>query len=384
MPNIVINYKKPKFSIKELGIVNIVWCILVVLTSTYLYFHWFLNNYEIVIQLAYTTLIILFGLYWKQIRIFATCALFLFSLANWYYNNNINNNELNFLLKYLLSSQPSFIWMGILYIVSTVLYWGFFLRKSVTLGKYATVFTWIATLFGTSGLLIRWRESYLVSEEIGHIPLSNMYEVTILFFLITTLIYLFYEEHLNIRAIGCFIMSLISVAVIFTFWYAFYQDAYHIRPLMPALRSFWIQLHVPVNFVGYGAFSIAAMSGLAIIIKEILTSNNSSKQFLPSKICLEEVMYRAISLGFSAFTIATILGAFWAAEAWGSYWSWDPKETWALAVLLNYAAWLHLKISRGYSSLLMAWWAFLSLFITIFAFLGVNLLQSGLHSYGSL
>ena len=89
-------------------------------------------------------------------------------------------------------------------------------------------------------------------------------------------------------------------------------------------------------------------------------------------------------LGFAAFTIATILGALWAAEAWGGYWSWDPKETWALIVWLNYAAWLHMRQMKGMRGAPLAWWAIGGLLVTTFAFLGVNMFLSGLHSYGQL
>ena len=99
---------------------------------------------------------------------------------------------------------------------------------------------------------------------------------------------------------------------------------------------------------------------------------------------LDDVMYKAIALGFAFFTVATILGALWAAEAWGGYWSWDPKETWALIVWLNYAAWLHMRLTRGWRGTPMAWWAIIGLFVTLFAFLGVNMFLSGLHSYGEL
>ena len=91
-----------------------------------------------------------------------------------------------------------------------------------------------------------------------------------------------------------------------------------------------------------------------------------------------------ISIGFIFFTVATILGAIWAAEAWGGYWSWDPKETWALIVWLNYAAWLHLRLIKGLRGSLLAWWSLAGLAVTTFAFLGVNLFLSGLHSYGEL
>ena len=104
----------------------------------------------------------------------------------------------------------------------------------------------------------------------------------------------------------------------------------------------------------------------------------------PSAVIADDLMYKSIAVGFAFFTIATILGAFWAAEAWGGYWSWDPKETWALIVWLNYAAWLHMRLMKGLRGAVSAWWALTGLVVTTFAFLGVNMFLSGLHSYGQL
>jgi cytochrome c-type biogenesis protein CcsB len=105
---------------------------------------------------------------------------------------------------------------------------------------------------------------------------------------------------------------------------------------------------------------------------------------MPPLNVLDDVMYKSIALGFAFFTVATVLGALWAAEAWGGYWSWDPKETWALIVWLNYAAWLHLRLTKGLRGAPLAWWAIIGLFVTLFAFVGVNMFLSGLHSYGKL
>ena len=107
-------------------------------------------------------------------------------------------------------------------------------------------------------------------------------------------------------------------------------------------------------------------------------------RFLPQPEMVDEIMYKSIAIGFAFFTIATILGAMWAADAWGGYWSWDPKETWALIVWLNYAAWLHMRLVKGLRGAILAWWAAIGLFVTTFAFLGVNMWLSGLHSYGTL
>jgi len=141
-----------------------------------------------------------------------------------------------------------------------------------------------------------------------------------------------------------------------------------------------MKIHVPANFIGYGAFAVAAMVSVAYL----LTGNGFWNRYLPPKEILDEMTYRLIAIGFIFFTIATILGAVWAAEAWGGYWSWDPKETWALIVWLNYAAWLHLRLIKGLRGNILAWWSIGGLLITTFCFLGVNLFLSGLHSYGEL
>ena len=147
-----------------------------------------------------------------------------------------------------------------------------------------------------------------------------------------------------------------------------------------------MKIHVPANFVGYGAFSLSAMLGIAWLIKDSLVTRklDAWAERLPNFQLMEDIVYNSIALGFAFFTIATILGALWAAEAWGSYWSWDPKETWALIVWLNYAAWLHFRLVHGWNGRAMAWWALAGYVITLFCFLGVNMFLSGLHSYGEL
>ena len=177
-------------------------------------------------------------------------------------------------------------------------------------------------------------------------------------------------------------MLVVSAAVIFLLWYTFDRQANEIQPLIPALQSYWMKIHVPANFIGYGAFALAAMIGVAYLLR--VRKAGDTPSLLPPPEVLDDLMYKSIALGFAFFTIATVLGAMWAAEAWGGYWSWDPKETWALIVWLNYAAWLHLRLTKGWRGRAMAWWAIVGLFVTLFAFLGVNMFLSGMHSYGGL
>ena len=320
------------------------------------------------------------GWQWKPMRLLIPGIAIISLFAIQLYQADLARAEHAFLLKFLISSQSAIMWMNVLFVLAMLTYWFALFRRSEFSGKVATSLTWSAVLMGFVGLMVRWYESYLIAPDVGHIPISNLYEVFVLFCLITALLYLYYERRYETRQLGGFVLLVINAAVGFILWYTFDRQANAIQPLVPALQSYWMKIHVPANFIGYGAFSLAAMVGSAYLLAErgILASR------LPKLEVLDDVMYKAIAVGFAFFTIATILGAMWAAEAWGGYWSWDPKETWALIVWLNYAAWLHLRLVKGLRGSMLAWWALVGLLVTSFAFLGVNMFLSGLHSYGTL
>ena len=345
------------------------------------------DEYEIGIVVLTALGLAFLGQNWSGFRthIIAVSALSLFSI--WLYGQDLSLGESDFFLSYILASQSAFMWMSVLFVMATVAYFsGLFLRSPFT-EKVASALTWSATTMGLVGLMVRWRESYLISFDVGHIPVSNLYEVFILFAIITALLYLFYERRYQTRSLGGFVLLIISAAVAFQLWYTFGKGAHEIQPLVPALQSYWMKIHVPANFVGYGAFAMAAMIGVAYLLKSWQQKTNAKGLLataLPDLAVMDDLMYKSIALGFAFFTLATILGALWAAEAWGGYWSWDPKETWALIVWLNYAAWLHMRMTKGWHGRPMAWWAVIGLFVTLFAFIGVNMFLSGLHSYGTL
>ncbi len=349
-----------------------------------------MDGYEIGILIGTSLTVIWLGRFWKSMQGFTVLVSLVTMLALWTYHthgNLITANEEAFFLRFLISSQSAIMWMNALFVLATLTYFLALYNKSGFTYKTARSMVWAASVFGTVGMMVRWRESYLINPEYGHIPVSTLYEVFILFVVMTAIMYLYYEQRYKTRALGGFVMLIISAAVGFILWYTFGKDAHVIQPLVPALKSYWMKIHVPANFVGYGAFSIAAMIGIAYLVTEKTLKKNPNSAFanrMPSLEVMDDVMYKTISLGFAFFTIATVLGAMWAAEAWGGYWSWDPKETWALIVWLNYAAWLHIRMSKGWRGTPMAWWAFIGLLITTFAFLGVNMFLSGLHSYGEL
>jgi cytochrome c-type biogenesis protein CcsB len=383
--------------------------------------------------------------FWPQLRKLSLWVGGASVLAMWLYSRtpdgfgaDLAAADKVFWLKYFLSSQSAILWSCVLFFMSTAFYWiGYFATaQNNTAQVLGSRLAWVAVFAALVGTLVRWFESHQIAPDIGHIPVSNLYEVFVLFCWLTTLFYLWFEQRYQTYALGAFAMLIVSAAVGFLLWYTVVREAHEIQPLVPALQSWWMKLHVPANFIGYGTFAIAAMVAFAYLIKQqaeetnwlklaplwllgvvlcfepmvfrksvaaggslywlvyfgisaliaagILTLRKRIAASLPSFEVLDDVMYKSIAVGFAFFTIATILGAFWAAEAWGGYWSWDPKETWALIVWLNYAAWLHMRLMKGLRGTVSAWWALVGLAITTFAFLGVNMFLSGLHSYGEL
>jgi len=403
----------------------------------------YMDVYEKGILLASIPAMIWLGWFWRPLRVLilvvAACALMSISLYQGPDGADLARSETVFGLKYFFSSQSAILWMSVIFFISTVFYWiGMFAKgESSTMSLLGSRLAWLAVTMALIGTMVRWYESYVLGPDIGHIPVSNLYEVFVLFCWMTAIFYLYFEEHYQTRALGGFVMLVVSAAVGFLLWYTVERQAYEIQPLVPALKSWWMKLHVPANFIGYGTFALSAMVAFAYLIKQqagearwyklaplwllgvvlcfepivfrqgatagkgssywmvyfgisalivasILLGRKRIAERLPSFEVLDDLMYKAIAVGFAFFTIATVLGALWAAEAWGGYWSWDPKETWALIVWLNYAAWLHMRLMKGLRGTVSAWWALAGLVVTTFAFLGVNMFLSGLHSYGEL
>lgn len=397
----------------------------------------YMDVYEKGILIGAVPAAVWLGWFWRPVRVLmlVVAAFALLAIAS--YQGSLARADSVFWLKYFLSSQSAILWMSVLFFMSTAFYWlGMVSRsQSATMESLGSKLAWVAVTMALIGTMVRWYESYLIGADVGHIPVSNLYEVFVLFCWMTTAFYLYFEQQYETRALGAFVMLVVSAAVGFLLWYTLEREAHEIQPLVPALKSWWMKLHVPANFIGYGTFALSAMVAFAYLIKQqagetrwyklaplwllgvvlcfepvvfrrtveggssywavyfgisalivggILWGRQRIAERLPALEVLDDVMYKSIAVGFAFFTIATVLGALWAAEAWGGYWSWDPKETWALIVWLNYAAWLHMRLMKGLRGTVSAWWALVGLAVTTFAFLGVNMFLSGLHSYGEL
>ena len=347
-----------------------------------------MDAYETVMLWLSAACAVALGWFFKPLRWFVPLALSLaYGGVSLYGGDFANHNR--FLLRYFLSSQSAIMWQCALIFCALFAYLSGGLialhrrSRTNTLLGMATAFGWLSALAGFTGLLVRWHESYLILGSAGHIPVSNLYEVFILFLVICALMYWYYESRFAVQKLGGFVYLFMAGVVCFVLWYSLSRNAQQIQPLIPALQSWWMKIHVPANFIGYGAFCIAAMLGVAQLLA-IRAEESDTPRRLPDSALIEEIMYKAIAVGFLFFTLATILGALWAKAAWGRYWSWDTKETWAFVVWLNYAVWLHLRLVAGWRGKVLAWWAIVGLAITAFAFVGVNMFLSGLHSYGGL
>ena len=212
---------------------------------------------------------------------------------------------------------------------------------------------------------IRWVEA-------GRAPFSNMFESLVLFGWTVAVVYLLLRVRTKLPwlAAAAAALSALALAHASTF-------ESEIRPLMPALQSNWLSFHVMTCFLGYGAFAISAVASVGFLIA---TRQGGAAQ-IETRQTLETIVSQTISFGFLFLTLGILTGAVWANSAWGTYWSWDPKETWSLITWFIYAAFLHFNFMRGWRGRRAAWISIIGFVSVLFTYYGVNFLLSGLHSY---
>jgi len=242
---------------------------------------------------------------------------------------------------------------------------------------------WAGFAANTAAIGIRWYEAYAMGYH--QAPLSNLYESVVFFAWSILLIYLLFDLKYRYRAIGAFVLPFAFFGMIWAQWSL---DA-TIQPLVPALQSNWLTYHVITCFIGYAAFAVACGVSIMYLIKVGKEERSAEDSpiggilgMFPSTKVLDDINYKAIMVGFPMLTLGIITGAAWANYAWGTYWSWDPKETWSLIVWFIYAAFLHARFTRGWVGRRAAWLSIIGFAATLFCYLGVNLVLSGLHSYG--
>ena len=250
-----------------------------------------------------------------------------------------------------------------------------------------TIGMWIVNLLLASVLLIRWINA-------GHFPLSNLYESLIFLAWAFTSMHLVCASFIQLP----FLAAITAPTTLLTFTFATFslpKEMQKASALVPALQSNWLMMHVSIMILSYAALLFGSLFALVFLLvpntlkfQAVETvSSDLPRQVTTSHLSklgqtLDNCSYRILGFGFPLLTMGILSGAVWANEAWGSYWSWDPKETWALITWLVFAIYLHARLTRGWigtKPAIIAACGFVTVWI---CYLGVNLLGSGLHSYG--
>jgi cytochrome c-type biogenesis protein CcsB len=266
----------------------------------------------------------------------------------------------------------------LIYVISFLFYLMYTVTKRPSAGRAAFLTIIIGFFIHLMGLLIRWWESYLMGY--GYIPLANMYESLVFFSWTIVLVYLIVDIRYHQRTIGIFASPLAAITIAVTSLLPGVTS--DIRFLVPALQSNWLAIHVITCMFGYAAFAISFGISIAYLFqgKKRLSSSHTIR-WLPPARTLDEINYKAITIGFPLLTIGIVTGAIWAHYSWGNYWSWDPKETASLVTWLIYAAFLHARYTHAWQGKKTALLSIVGFCAVIFTYFGVNFFLSGLHSY---
>lgn len=278
-----------------------------------------------------------------------------------------------------------------LLLFSLIIYWATLaipkLKLSNRVGK---AFALIINFCLFTSLLMRWISN-------GYFPLSNLYESLLFLAWCISFTQLVLENKYSNIIIGA-ISSPINLLIVSFAGFVLPAEMQTAAPLVPALRSNWLMMHVTVMMISYASLIIGSLLSVVFLILSqknkkyrindnamlIKTGKRSSLAKITLLESIDNLSYRVIGLGFPLLTLGIIAGAVWANEAWGSYWSWDPKETWALITWLIFASYLHSRLNKSWSGEKPAILASIGFLVVWICYLGVNFLGKGLHSYGWL
>jgi len=266
------------------------------------------------------------------------------------------------------------------YLLSFLLYLVRMVRGKEFWGSAASRVARIGFLLHSAALLLRWKSSYDLG--IGHAPLANFYESLSFFAWAVLLLYLIIEWRTRSRSLGVFVIPVAFLLLAFASISPGVND--RIQPLIPALQSNWLTVHVLTCFLGYASFAMAFALGIMYLLKGRArdggTEEGTFSRLIPASAAVEELLYQSVVLGFVLLTLGIMTGSVWAHYAWGSYWRWDPKENSALITWIVYAVMLHARSVQGWRGRRMAWMSLVGFASVLFTYLGVNYLDS-LHSY---
>ena len=241
---------------------------------------------------------------------------------------------------------------------------------SLGIGRFATLLAWFGVAFQVASILLRTIAG-------GRLPLSNMYEFSSTFVLLAGVVYLLFERWYGVRQLGAIVLPLI-VAMCGYIW-LLPADLREVNALIPALQNRPLMtVHVSMAILAYATFAVAFAAAVLFLI-----ANRWRVAWLPSPDLLDDLGFRAVTIGFPAMSLVLILGSVWAYRAWGTYWQWDPKETAALFTWLIYGVYLHTRSLRGWRGSRSATIILVAFAAVMFTYFG-NYIFGGLHAYGGV
>ncbi|WP_327088111.1 c-type cytochrome biogenesis protein CcsB [Nonomuraea sp. NBC_01738] len=205
-------------------------------------------------------------------------------------------------------------------------------------------------------------------------PWGNMYEFVVALCFAAVTAFLGTNLRANVRFMGAFVMVTAALGLGFAVLYLYTAAG----PVVPALNSYWIAIHVSAAVLASGLFTVAGVSGILYLVR------GEGMSRLPARADLERVAHKAIVLAFPVWTFAVIAGALWADKAWGRYWGWDPKEVWAFITWVAYAAYLHARVTAGWRGRAATIVQLVAYACLLFNLVGVNIFLGGLHSYADV
>jgi len=247
-------------------------------------------------------------------------------------------------------------------------------QRSTRLAGIAFALTTLAFALHLAGVLSR-------GIAAGRVPWGNMYEFSTTGAMVATGIYLLLYRRLDLRWLGIFIVP----AVLITLGTAVMLLYRPVAPLVPALQSGWLVIHVATAILSGGVFLVSnAIAATYLILERRDGDRPMWAQRIPSLDALDQMAYRLIAFIFPIWTFSIIAGAIWAEAAWGRYWGWDPKETWAFITWVGYAAYLHARVTVGWRGRRAAWLALIAGSTYLFNYVWVNIWGTGKHTYSGL
>jgi len=263
----------------------------------------------------------------------------------------------------------------LVYAVATLLYLASVVVNKADGDRWARWVFMLAFAGHTITIVVRFYEA-------GYTPVTNLHESLSFFAWTLAGTFLLVDRRLRMAVLATATSTIVLVLMLFGSLMPM-----GIETLNPSLDSLWLPLHIFLAFMGNAVFTVAFVAGVFYLLEErMLKSKKFSALYyrLPSLDTLDMINYRCLTFGFPLMTMGIISGAVWAEYAWGTYWSWDPKESWALITWFLYAALLHGRLTTGWRGRRAAILAIIGFAFLLFTFLGVNLLLPGLHSYNAM